>query len=175
MTLAVSAPAGLAFRTVVSRRVSICLLAGELDRLGVPRFLDHLNSTSPVDTALVVDLRDVSFVDSAGLRALRTVVQSSHGDRLVVLSGPSAHLAGLLDLVGVSQQAVITDDLATAVILVLRHDETWRRREEPDEPRAASPIPVRRAVPDHRARPITRLLPRAGIVCGAGPKDAWAS
>ena len=61
-------------------------LAGELDLATVP-ILDHQLKASERDGAIVLDLRDLGFIDSSGLHALVRAYRRSdqNGHRLVVV------------------------------------------------------------------------------------------
>jgi anti-anti-sigma factor len=90
--------------------VAVVALSGEFDLAGVERFeaeLRRLESDSP--GVLVVDLSDLQFMDSSGLRALVMADQRARRTqrRLAIVPGPPAvrrvfeitQLDGRLDLV----------------------------------------------------------------------------
>jgi len=80
------------------------VLHGELDVATAPRVDEALASLRDDERELRVDLRELTFLDSTGLRTLlraRSVAQE-RGGRLAVVPGPSAvqrvfELTGLVD------------------------------------------------------------------------------
>jgi anti-anti-sigma factor len=85
-------------------------LSGELDRAAAPQLATHLDDALVSARLVVVDLRELSFMDSTGLG----VVVAAHDRarqtqrRLVLVRGP-AHVSRLLDLTGLSDRLAITD------------------------------------------------------------------
>jgi anti-anti-sigma factor len=87
-------------------------LAGELDIVNAPGLEERLAAIEAdgADT-LILDLRDVEFIDSTGLRALIAANERarSAGRRLVVVSGAKA-VDRLLSLTQLDQRLEIVDD-----------------------------------------------------------------
>jgi anti-sigma B factor antagonist len=81
-------------------------LGGELDVMAAAQARRALLSLEPArgDT-LVIDLRDLSFMDSTGLRLILQAMESAerHGARLVLIKGPYA-VQRALEVVGLAQQ-----------------------------------------------------------------------
>jgi anti-anti-sigma factor len=83
-------------------------VAGELDLASVDEF-SHAVRTALAAGSVVIDLRGVSFMDSAGIRALNTAVrEAAEADRELLVSGgmqPSVvkilELTGMLELLPV--------------------------------------------------------------------------
>ncbi len=87
-------------------------LAGELDIVNAPNLEDKLAAieADAADT-LILDLRDLDFIDSTGLRALIAANERarSAGRRLVVVRGAKA-VDRLLALTQLDQRLEIVDD-----------------------------------------------------------------
>lgn len=96
---------------------SVFHLSGELDACTAvlveeavgPRLKDSLEP-------LVMDLRDLEFIDSTGIRLLLTLVQQRLRGDTVTMVRPKAGVARkALDLVGLSRVIPTVDDLAEAL------------------------------------------------------------
>jgi anti-sigma B factor antagonist len=89
-------------------------LSGELDVVSVPTVLEHVPALVADAAAVVVDLRDVTFLDSSGVRFLHrlahTGATSGTGVRVVAPSGSRARR--VLDIVGMT--LIVDDDLDAA-------------------------------------------------------------
>lgn len=81
---------------------------GELDAHTATALTDHLTAWSPADSELVLDLSEVSFIDSSGLRVLiethQRGAECSHG---LVLDSPSHTVRRLLEIAGLDGHFVI--------------------------------------------------------------------
>jgi anti-anti-sigma factor len=82
--------ANLSFETSMAGRVAVVALDGELDLAGAAALeqeLARLDAKSP--DAVVLDLRDVSFMDSSGLRVVAIASQHAEerGRRLALVPG----------------------------------------------------------------------------------------
>lgn len=81
------------------------VLAGEIDSYTAPDLADLLAKYPDVD---VVDLRDVSFIDSSGLRVLVEVHQQRNdADRTLTLRSPSPAVQRLLEISGVAKHLTV--------------------------------------------------------------------
>jgi anti-anti-sigma factor len=80
---------------------SYCVVraAGELDIAAVPRMRDAVHTARRHADDVVMDLRDVSFMDSFALRAL-TVLQEDRSDRPSFHVVPGEGIQRVLDLAG---------------------------------------------------------------------------
>jgi anti-anti-sigma factor len=88
------------------------VLAGELDIASAQQFERQLEAAEAQgEDALVVDLRDVEFVDSTGLRALISADERvrSRGRRMIVVRGPGA-VERLLTITQLDQRLELVDD-----------------------------------------------------------------
>jgi anti-anti-sigma factor len=86
-------------------RVSV---AGELDVATSPRLREQFEreKQEDIDAALLLDLRDVEFIDSSGLHVLQWAYDE-HGQRLRIILGTAA--ARVVDLVGLRDMLPIVD------------------------------------------------------------------
>jgi anti-anti-sigma factor len=79
-------------------------LAGELDLLSAERLeaeVSEAGRTAPSGEAdLVFDLSDLTFVDSTGIRAFLRLARAIT-PRCLVLRAPTAHVAHVLEIVGI--------------------------------------------------------------------------
>jgi anti-anti-sigma factor len=82
--------ANLSLETSIADRVAVVALSGELDLAGAAALeqeLARLEAESP--DAVVLDLRDVGFMDSSGLRVIAVASQCAEqrGRRLALVPG----------------------------------------------------------------------------------------
>jgi anti-sigma B factor antagonist len=85
--------AELTIETRYERGLAHIVLAGEFDLAGIQKFeaeLSKVEATAPA--VLLIDLSDLDFMDSSGLRALVMADQraKSAGRRLAIVPGPPA-------------------------------------------------------------------------------------
>ena len=88
-------------------------LSGEFDLAGVETFEHRLSTDSdPATRTTIIDLSDLRFMDSSGLRALIGVEQALRveGGRLVVIKS-SGQVADLLELTGVAERLELADEV----------------------------------------------------------------
>jgi anti-sigma B factor antagonist len=94
----------------------VLTLHGELDLLGAPRLQSEIESDA-IDAAevVVLDLDDVQFIDSAGLRVLLAAHErtAERGQRLVLTPG-SPQVQRLLSIAGVNGrlETIVSADAA---------------------------------------------------------------
>ena len=89
-------------------------LSGEIDMAAVESVHAQIRPVLDEEPALLVlDLRDVAFLDSSGLRLIFTVAreQSDRGARMVVVRG-GRRVARVLELTGADRQLETVDDPA---------------------------------------------------------------
>ena len=87
-------------------------LTGELDLAGVDRFERLLTADETPEVAtFVLDLRELSFIDSSGLRALIMADQRvrAEGGRFIVVRGPD-RVNEVLEMTGVAQRIELVDE-----------------------------------------------------------------
>ena len=83
------------------------VLAGEIDSYTAPELAELFKKHPDID---VVDLRDVSFIDSSGLRVLVEIHQQrAESERSLVLRSPSAAVQRLLEISGVAGHLSVED------------------------------------------------------------------
>ena len=82
--------ANLLLDTSVAERAAVIALRGELDLAGAAALEPELTRVQDSAEAVVLDLRDVEFMDSSGLRliALATERARELGRRLALVPGP---------------------------------------------------------------------------------------
>jgi anti-anti-sigma factor len=80
----------LALRSERRKDAYVIALVGELDLDGAPRLEEELLSAEATDAAsIVVDLRELAFIDSTGLRLLVMAAERSQSNgRFTILRGP---------------------------------------------------------------------------------------
>jgi anti-anti-sigma factor len=86
-------------------------LDGELDEVVVPALADRLAALDHDDSRLVLDLTDVRYLGSAGVRALVELAEglSAQSRRLVVAAPPGTIARRVLDLSGVAAVLGVVD------------------------------------------------------------------
>jgi anti-sigma B factor antagonist len=93
--------------------VRVIAVAGELDIATAPELCARLDSSRTVRRPrLLVDLSDVDFCDSTGLRALLGAASEvrAHGGRFAIVCPPTGDVARLLEIVGASEWMAIHAD-----------------------------------------------------------------
>jgi anti-sigma B factor antagonist len=87
-------------------------LAGELDLAGVDQFGRLLTADQTTEAAtFVIDMRELTFIDSSGLRALIMADQRvrAEGGRFIVVRGPD-RVNEVLEKTGVAQRLELVDE-----------------------------------------------------------------
>lgn len=98
--------------------VKVLHVAGELDIATAPRLCARLDATrAGRKPRLLVDLTDVDFCDSTGLRALLGAASEvrAHGGRFAIVCPPSGDVARLLEVVGAGEWMAIHADPASGL------------------------------------------------------------
>jgi anti-sigma B factor antagonist len=111
-TFAFSAVRGLRVALVADARGVAVLLAGELDLETAPELEQQLAALEESQrTRVVIDLGGVTFMDSAGLKAILAASEfaQSHGHTLVLRRGPR-QVQRLIELTGVGDRLTFEDD-----------------------------------------------------------------
>lgn len=98
--------------------ISVVVLGGEVDALVAPEILERLPDLVGPGRPVVLDVGDVSFLDSAGVRLVDQFARSCAGEgvrwRVVAPRGSVAWR--VLDLVGMTGPEVVVDDRAAALL-----------------------------------------------------------
>jgi anti-sigma B factor antagonist len=92
--------------------VRLLRLNGELDMAGVDHFERLLAADRVPETGtFVLDLRELTFIDSSGLRALIMADQRvrSEGGRFIVVKGPD-RVNQVMEMTGVAQHLELVDE-----------------------------------------------------------------
>jgi anti-anti-sigma factor len=79
-------------------------LVGELDVAETDGLLERATSALPTDGDLVLELDELTFIDSSGVRALVTIAGMLRSGRLV-LADPTPAVRRVLDLVEIEEAA----------------------------------------------------------------------
>jgi anti-anti-sigma factor len=78
-------------------------LSGEIDASAVPRLAEAVEQLPGHAGAIVLDVKDVSFIDSSGLRVLIALAERARGEgRVVELDNPSSFVTRLLEITGLT-------------------------------------------------------------------------
>jgi anti-anti-sigma factor len=91
-------------------------LTGEFDLAGVDAFDQELKrSTRPDEATVVLDLRELSFIDSSGLRAVLMTDRDARagGGRCLIVRGPE-RVNRVLELTGVEHRLELVDRFPVA-------------------------------------------------------------
>ena len=87
----------------ISRTSDGLVVAGEVDASTVATLLSFLMPLSGTSGEVSIDMKQVSFIDSSGLRVLIEAQQRAQQcQRSVVITNPSSIVARMLDLSGLS-------------------------------------------------------------------------
>ena len=85
-------------------------VSGELDLASSPALQEELDRVSPDSELLIIDLRELDFMDSTGLSVLVRAHQRAEeqGRRLAMVKGPQ-QVQRLLSLTGVADRLTLVD------------------------------------------------------------------
>jgi anti-sigma B factor antagonist len=85
---------------------------GELDIYTVPSFRQDLDRYDPSEVQLVIDLTEVTLLDSSGLGALVSLLNRARGgDGRLGLVCPHRHLRRVFEITGLRRAFTFGDDL----------------------------------------------------------------
>jgi anti-anti-sigma factor len=125
-----SEPPGALFEIEVSSaddEVKVVALRGELDFDEAPAFgrvLEELRTDGA--QKVVVDLSELTFIDSSGISVLVTSARAASAERgTLVLASPNAHVRRVFDIVKLSDLVAIEEGLDGAL------ERLGRGREQP--------------------------------------------
>lgn len=92
--------------------VTLVVLGGELDIYTVASFRADLEQLDPASTLLVIDLTDVTLLDSSGLGALVSLLnRAREGEGQLGLICPHRRLRRVFEITGLRRAFVFGDDL----------------------------------------------------------------
>jgi anti-sigma B factor antagonist len=98
--------------TDVREGVTLVVLGGELDIYTVAGFRQYLESIDPTSAPLVIDLTDVTLLDSSGLGALVSLLNRVRaGDGRLGLICPHRRLRRVFEITGLRRAFIFGDDL----------------------------------------------------------------
>lgn len=95
---------------------TIIALAGEIDLVSADRFYEDVMTAARTPGARVVlDCRELDFIDSSGLRALIKCYKASRQlDSHIVVAAPRDRVAQILHLTGIDRRLSVYPSLAEA-------------------------------------------------------------
>jgi anti-sigma B factor antagonist len=82
-------------------------LSGELDLAAAPRLTDALLDFASAKGEVHLDLTEVSFLDSSGLRVILALARSRVDNGSVVLLDPTAAIMRVLEIAGIDEHPAI--------------------------------------------------------------------
>ena len=92
--------------------ITLVVLGGELDIYTVSGFRQDLEDLDPASTPLVIDLTDVTLLDSSGLGALVSLLNRARsGEGQLGLICPHRRLRRVFEITGLRRAFVFGDDL----------------------------------------------------------------
>ena len=99
-------------------RIAVATLSGEVDMSNAPSVRQRLaDAITPEDTAVVIDLSALTFIDSAGLHTLielGTVLEEKR-QRLLLNVPPDNPLARVIEIVGMPRSVSVYPDLESTL------------------------------------------------------------
>ncbi len=100
-------------RLVVATSDNGWIVAGEIDASTAPALDDALRTLPTGNGTVVVDVSDVTFIDSSGLRVLISLAsRADDTGRSVILKQPSPTVTRLLEITGLTQMFGLASDPA---------------------------------------------------------------
>jgi anti-sigma B factor antagonist len=96
---------------------AVCLsVSGELDLASVPSFLGHLGRASEATENVIIDLRGLLYIDSAGINTLLDAHQRfTRAGRRIVLAAPSPMMERILKIVSLEQMVPVFPTVEAAL------------------------------------------------------------
>lgn len=89
-------------------------LRGEIDAHSAPAVADRFSTLPVGDGDIVIDMAEVSFMDSSGLRVLLDLHQrAGEAERRLVLRTPSQSVTKLLEVSGLSDHFTVEGEATT--------------------------------------------------------------
>ncbi len=96
--------------------ITLVVLSGELDIYTVSTFRTDLETVDPAASSLVLDLSDVTLLDSSGLGALVSLLNRARaGDGQLGLICPQRRIRRVFEITGLRKAFVFGDDLDAVV------------------------------------------------------------
>ena len=82
-------------------------LTGELDVATAPELTKALLDLSPATMPVTLDLTELTFIDSCGIRAILSLARSVNGDGPVVLLNPTEAVSRVLEILDLDRHTGI--------------------------------------------------------------------
>jgi anti-sigma B factor antagonist len=109
-------PMSLDVTTEARDGITLVVLSGELDIYTVSTFRLDLETLDPASSSLVLDLSDVTLLDSSGLGALVSLLNRARaGDGQLGLICPQRRIRRVFEITGLRKAFVFGDDLDSVV------------------------------------------------------------
>ena len=109
-------PMSLDVTTEARDGITLVVLSGELDIYTVSTFRTDLETVDPAASSLVLDLSDVTLLDSSGLGALVSLLNRARaGDGQLGLICPQRRIRRVFEITGLRKAFVFGDDLDAVV------------------------------------------------------------
>ncbi len=108
---------GLKAQTQEQFGYKVLYLSGEIDIYTQPLFRQSVKEVIDItENYLVLDMHDISYMDSSGLTVLvSAATQLNPLDGQVILVGCKPHLIRILDITSINTMVVLYNDLASAL------------------------------------------------------------
>ncbi len=101
--------------TVKENQVMIVSVSGRIDAVSCADLENRLNDLINKDERrLILDMKEVFYISSAGLRVLLAVAQQLHGNGRVTLACPQENVREILEIAGFDTIMDIVDDMDAA-------------------------------------------------------------
>jgi anti-anti-sigma factor len=104
---------------------TIVSLAGELDLSTVPRLEDALLEQIEQRAAVMLDLSQLSFIDSSGIGVLMRARQIANGTPISLVIAPGSQVERIFEVAGVAQALSVFSD-RTSAMAALDSDDSAR-------------------------------------------------
>jgi anti-sigma B factor antagonist len=103
-------PSGFSISTAERDGRAIVAVMGELDLATAPELETVLMERLAAGEGVVLDLRELEFMDSSGLRVLVTAHNEGGGRFAIVRPAPGSEVEKILEIAGVGQQLRVVDE-----------------------------------------------------------------
>lgn len=98
--------------------VSIVSLAGELDLSTIPRMEEALREQMSQRPAVLIDLSELSFIDSSGIGVLVETFRSADGTPMNVLIASGSQVERVFGIAGISEALPVYSDREAALLVL---------------------------------------------------------
>ena len=101
---------------------SVVVLSGELDLSTIPRMESALLEQITQRAAVLVDLTELSFIDSSGIGVLIRAFRASNGNPMHVLVGPGSQVERVFQIAGIADAMPVFSDRGLALTALVNGD-----------------------------------------------------